>query len=186
MDLEKTIEGVLFYKAEPVSKAELSRFLSVSEEEVKSAVSKLSETLSNRGIALVETETEVQLMTTASLGDIIEALRKDELRRDIGKAGAETLSIVFYRGPVTRAEIDFIRGVNSTFILRNLLMRGLIERIQHPTDKRAFLYQVTPALFAHLGIAKKEELQSYSDVMETLEHHEREYREENEEADVQT
>lgn len=186
MSLENMIEGVLFYKTEPVSKAELSRFLNVSSEEIEKAIQNLNEVLTDRGLSLVITETEVQLVTGAALSETIEKLRKDDLKRDIGKAGAETLSIILYRGPITRAEIDFVRGVNSTFILRNLHMRGLVERIPHPTDQRTYQYQITPALLSHLGITKKEELSQYSDVLEALQQHEREYRTETEEVDVES
>jgi segregation and condensation protein B len=76
-------------------------------------------------------------------------------------AGLETLSIVLYLGPVSRSEIDYIRGVNSNFILRNLLMRGLVERIEHETDKRSLKYRPTFELLSFLGIGSVEELPEY-------------------------
>jgi segregation and condensation protein B len=98
----------------------------------------------------------------------IEKLKKEELRGDIGKAGAETLAIILYRGPLSRIEIDRIRGVNSTFILRNLLVRGLIERRDHPTDSRSFTYAITPTLLNHLGISHREALPEFDVIMNAL------------------
>jgi segregation and condensation protein B len=74
--------------------------------------------------------------------------------KDLGKAGLETLSIILYQGPISRAEIDYIRGVNSNFILRNLLIRGLIERVENPHDQRSFLYKPTLELISYLGLSK--------------------------------
>src|SRR5207253_1777638 len=101
----------------------------------------LSESLANRGLSLVETESEVALVTRSEVSGLIETLAKEELDRDLGKAGLETLSIILYYGPLARREIDYIRGVNSTFILRNLLVRGLVERVTNEKDQRSFLYK---------------------------------------------
>jgi len=72
-----------------------------------------------------------------------------------------------YRGPISRAEIDRIRGVNSSFILRNLLIRGLIERSDGGSE-RSYSYQTTPSLLAHLGIEHKEQLTNYATVAAEL------------------
>ena len=100
---------------------------------------------------------------------MIEELCKEELSRDLGKAGLETLSIVLYRGPITRSGIDYIRGVNSTFILRNLLIRGLVEKIPNPNDQRSFLYRATFDLLSHLGIPRVEDLPEYGNTNESIE-----------------
>lgn len=105
-------------------------------------------------------------------------MRKDELSADIGKAGAETLAIVLYRGPLSRIEIDRIRGVNSTFILRNLLIRGLVERRPHPTDSRSFNYAITPSLLQHLGITSRESLPEFAEVMNSLDVFEKQHSDE--------
>ena len=146
MDLVEQLEGVLFYRAAPMKIPALATFFEVSEEQLKETFSALGEKLRGRGIELVVTDTEAVLVTARALAPTIEKLRKDDLKRDIGKAGAETLAIIAYRGPLSRIEIDRIRGVNSTFILRNLLIRGLVERRDNPKDQRSFLYAATPAL----------------------------------------
>lgn len=168
MELNACIEAVLFYKAEPMSKKALADLFRVSLDEVSHALTLLESSLNTRGIKLMTTDTTVQLVTAPEISAIIEHLRKEELSADIGKAGAETLAIIVYRGPLSRIEIDRIRGVNSTFILRNLLIRGLIERRTHPTDSRSFTYAVTPSLLQHLGIRSREELPDFSEIMNAL------------------
>jgi len=168
MSLETQIEGFLFYKTEPVKKEALATFLGVTLSDIEEALGRLTLQLQNRAVQLVSTDTTVQLVIASELSSMIDALKKDELSSDIGKAGAETLAIILYRGPLSRIEIDRIRGVNSTFIIRNLLMRGLIERRQHPTDSRSFLYAITPALLNHLGITQREELPEFETFMNAL------------------
>ncbi len=168
MSLMNNVEAVLFYKTEPYGFDALARFLEVSEAEVREACTQLAEARQTSGLRVVMTDTEVQLVTSPEQSELIEKLRKDELSQDIGKAGAETLSIILYRGPLTRADVDRIRGVNSTFIIRNLLVRGLIEKRDNPKDSRSMLYAVTPELYTHLGITRREDLPDFVDVMNAI------------------
>lgn len=178
MNLEAKIEAVLFYKTEPLKKEHLAHMLEVSLDEMAASIEKLQESLRERGVRLVTTDTEIQMVTAPELSEFIDEMRKEELRGDIGRAGAETLAIILYRGPLSRAEIDRIRGVNSTFILRNLLIRGLIERRPHPTDARSFIYAATPALLNHLGVSGRESLPEFSEIMNSLDAFERQAMEE--------
>lgn len=166
MELRAQIEGVLFFRATPMKLTQLAQLFDVDVPAVETALNELAVSLQGHGIAVLRTETEVQLATAPSLDALIEGLRRDELKRDIGKAGAETLAIVLYRGPIARAEIDRIRGVNSSFILRNLMVRGLVERNQ---EGRGHTFTITPALLSHLGIGHKTELPNYATVLDQLE-----------------
>jgi len=161
MTLNAQIEAILFFKAEPVSIKGLAKILKVSESQVSDALPLLEDHLAERGLRLVYKEDEVMLATAPEMGNLIEEIVKEELSRDLGKAGLETLSIVLYHGPVTRADIDYIRGVNSTFVLRNLLVRGLVEKIHNPNDQRSFLYKPTFQLLSFLGISRVEDLPEY-------------------------
>ena len=87
----------------------------------------------------------------------------------MGRAGLETLSIILYKGPINRREIDYIRGVNSNFILRNLLIRGLVERVQNTDDARSFLYKPTFEVLSFMGISKIEDLPEYVEVRREVE-----------------
>jgi len=166
MQLDVLIEALLFYKAAPQSKQKLIKLFAVSEEEFAAALKTLKQRQFHGAIRLVETETEIQLATAPELSEFVETLRKSDLTGDIGKAGAETLAIVLYRGPISRAEIDRIRGVNSSFILRNLIPRGLVSR--ETITGNGYRFRTTPALLQHLGIAHKQELPRFSEFMDAI------------------
>lgn len=169
MHLSDRVLGVLFYTTEAISYADLARIFEVSEEEVTTAVGSLADRLSTMGIRVLRTDREVQLVTAPELAPTIEAMRKDAVARDIGKAGAETLAIILYHGAVSRARIDAVRGVHSGAILRSLLVRGLIERVTNSNDTRAVSYTATPQLLAHLGVSDRSELTDFTEVMAALE-----------------
>ena len=165
MQLEQLIEGVLFYTGAPQKKAKLMAMFDVSEDDFAAAVGQLKNRLQAGGIRLLETDHELQLVTAPELSPVIEELRKGELSQDIGKAGAETLAIILYREPISRGEIDRIRGVNSAFILRNLMTRGLIERTAY---KNSHQFRTTPALLQHLGVTSKQELPHFGEFMDAI------------------
>jgi segregation and condensation protein B len=169
LNLESQIEALLFWKAEPITIKKLSTLLSKSEEEIRLALSTLHESLKQRGITLIESNDEVTLGTSKDASELIESLTKEELTKDLGKAGLETISIILYQGPLSRAEIDYIRGVNSQFIIRNLLVRGLIEKIDNPKDQRSFLYKATLDLLSFLGVSKVEDIPEFENVRNEIE-----------------
>ncbi len=169
MPLSSQLEAILFWKAEPISFKKLAALLNVDAAAIKTGLEELENTLKGRGLTLVRTDEEVMLGTAKELSPLIEQLTKEELTRDLGKAGLETLSIILYQGPISRADIDYIRGVNSQFIVRNLLIRGLVERIDNPKDARSYLYKTTLDLLSHLGISKIEELPEYEQVRKDIE-----------------
>jgi segregation and condensation protein B len=168
MSLESKIEAILFWKGEAVSVSDLAKILGVEKEEISKAISQLSNTLSGRGISLVQNGEEVMLYTSPEHSELIKNLTKEELSRDISKAGVEVLSLIIYRGPITKTEIDYIRGVNSNYVVRNLQIRGLIQRVDS-ADSRSFMYQPTLELLAHLGISKKEDLADFERVNREIE-----------------
>ena len=169
--LERQLEAVLFWKGEPVSIKKLSQILVKTEEEILIALNNLETSLAMRGIVLVKKEDEVTLATAKETSELIEKLTKDELIRDLGKAGLETLSIIIYQGPISRAEIDYIRGVQSTFIIRNLMIRGLIEKVTNPKDQRSFLYKPTFEMLSFMGITKIEDMPSYNEARLEIENY---------------
>ncbi len=163
MTLDAKIEAILFFKAEPVKASRLAELLGVSEEDICEALPILREKLSGRGMTLLEKDGEATLGTAPEMSEVLERIAKDDLSQSLGKAALETLTIVLYAGPVARSEIDYIRGVNSNFILRSLQVRGLVERIHGTDGERSFLYRPTFDLLAHLGITRIEDLPEYGE-----------------------
>jgi len=169
MNLESKIEALLFFKGEPISIKKIADILSMDENQISEAVDSLENNLSGRGIVLLRKEDEVMLGTSQQMSDIIESLIKEDLNKDLGRAGLETLSIILYLGPIMRSRIDYIRGVNSNFILRNLMIRGLVEKVNNPDDQRSFLYKPTFELLSYLGVTKVDDLPEYEKVQMEIE-----------------
>ncbi len=169
MNLESKIEALLFFKNEPMTLVELGKMLSTPVEDIRLAVESLQNFYRDRGIVLISNGDELSLGTSPQVSNLIEKVQKDELSRDIGRAGLETLAIILYKGPISRREIDYIRGVNSSFILRNLLIRGLIERSESEAGERSFSYKSTLELMRFLGVTKKEELPEFAKALEKIE-----------------
>ena len=165
MDLKNKIEAILFYKGEPVSLRKLTEMFKVSEEEISGAIEELRLDLTGRGIVLQEKEDKYMLGTAPEMGEMIEAIRKEELDKGLSKASLETLAVVLYKNGAPRAYIDYVRGVNSSFILRSLSIRGLVEKVEDPNDKRRYIYKPTFELLAFMGVSRVEELPNYEEMV---------------------
>jgi segregation and condensation protein B len=118
---------------------------------------------------LLEKENEITLGTAPELSKLIEDLQKEELNKDLSKASLETLSIVLYKNGVSRAEIDYIRGVNSSFTLRALSVRGLVEKTMDAKDNRRYIYKPSFELLSFMGVKSVEELPEYAEVKNGIE-----------------
>lgn len=164
----KKIEAVLFYLSEPISHKRLSEILDMDIDNLKVYIEELKKMFVDRGVSLIDFKEEIFLTTSKETSDCIDLLIQDEQKRDIGKAGIETLSIIAYKGNVTRKEIEYIRGVNSQFALRGLLIRGLIDKKPAPYDERVMVYSITTEALMHLGIKNIEELPEYDTVNKQL------------------
>jgi segregation and condensation protein B len=167
--LAKQIEATLFYLAEPVRISALCKTLDAKKEDVVSALDELSKIYEGRGLALVQYDDAVSFITSPEMSETVQEIAKEEYESDLGRASLETLAIVAYLGPVSRKEIDYIRGVNSQYSLRALLLRGLIERKSKQSDERVLLYIVTIDALLHLGLKNMSELPEYDNIKRQLE-----------------
>ncbi len=169
MNLDSKIEAILFWKSEPISIKKLSEILKVSPAQIEESAKILDNKLKDRGLDLLWHDNQLELRTNSSSSEIIKNLSREELSKDLGKAGLETLAIILYKGPVKKSEIDYIRGVNSQFILRNMLVRGLIKRQVDPKDARSFVYKASFDLLSHLGIKTLRDLPEFENIKNQLE-----------------
>ncbi|MFH1956180.1 MAG: SMC-Scp complex subunit ScpB [Patescibacteria group bacterium] len=168
-NIDKYIESLLFLKGEPMSVKQLADILDAKEKEIENGLEILQEKLSERGTTLIKKEDQFSLATSPDSSEFCKKLVSEEFNPELTKASLEVLSIILYRGPISRPKVDYIRGVNSTFTLRNLMIRGLVERIIHPKDSRSFLYKPTLQLFQHLGVSKIEDLPEYGNLDKKIE-----------------
>lgn len=161
-DAASAIESILFVHGEPLAEKTMAQILDVSPKEIAAGLAELRRRLTGRGLTLIEKENAWQLVTHPDCAAAVDALMWERHQEALSRAALETLSIVAYKGPMTRADIDYIRGVNSSFALRTLLMRGLVERGENEKDARSFLYAVGFDFMKYLGIARLEDLPEYA------------------------
>ena len=167
MNTSAIIEAFLFSEGGPIRKTRLAQLAGVSSKDLETQLDELHKRLSG-GLTLVRTETEAALVIGKDASDAVRDARKKELGQEIGDAGLEVLSIILYRGPSTRAKIDYIRGVNTSSTVRNLLARGLLERAGNPLDGREYIYRPTSELLAYLGVSEGQELPEYATISREL------------------
>ena len=158
----------LFVEGGEMAYRKLAGLLDCKERELTAVLDELSKRLLNSGVTLVRTDTMASLTTSKETSSAIKDAQRRELERDIGDAGLEALAIILYMGPSTRARIDYIRGVNTSSTLRNLLARGLLERTENPEDAREYLYRSTVELLAHIGVNNTQELPDYATIVREL------------------
>ena len=168
LSLSATIQGILYYKGQPVSIKELAKITKQKEPAVREALDELRSNLDGHGLSLVVNESKAELCTHADLADMMAKLQKEELEKPLSKPSIETLAIIAYSNGVARSEIEYIRGVNSTFILRSLEVRGLIEKKSNPNDKRTMLYYPTIDFLKSLGKEQSSDLPDYDSFQEKI------------------
>ncbi len=159
-----SIEALLFSASGPLEKKRLAALLGTRPERLKEALGALRHELAGRGIRLVETADEVELRSAPEEAEMVKKLRESELSRDLGRAGLETLAVIAYRNGVTRGEVDWVRGVNSSTSLRSLLLRGLIEGREDEADRRRTRYRLTTEALGYLGVSRAEELPRFAEL----------------------
>jgi segregation and condensation protein B len=175
-DVAIKLEALLFAVGRPMSKKELAAKLSVSLEDLNVATKSVAKK-EGSGVVVVDDGSNLELRAAPEAAQMIEEIRREELSREVGRAGLEALAAILYRGPLTRSEIDFIRGVNSSQTLRTLLMRGLIRKVSNPKDERSFLYEPTTDLLAQLGVTTLTDLPQYNEIKQKLSQLEASYKE---------
>lgn len=162
--MKSVLESLLFVSGEPIKISKLAKIVEMKKEEVVEAISEISKKYreDESGLMIVEKEDEAQLVSSEKNVEYVERLVKNELEGPLSTAALEVLSIIAYRGPISKPEIESIRGVNCSYTLRNLSIRGLIERGNNPKDARGYVYSVSFDFLKKLGIEKVENLPEYA------------------------
>ncbi len=162
--IKSIIESLLFVSGEPVKISSLAKIIGVSVDQSEKAVKELQKELKEkkRGIHIIVQEKSVQAVSAPENGSFVEKIIKEEENSSLSAAALETLAIVAYRGPLSRAEIESFRGVNSAFVLRNLALRGLVEKEENSFGGRGYLYKASFDFLKKLGLGSIEELPEYA------------------------
>ena len=169
-NISGAVEALLFIYGEPLETKKIAEILGLEKEQVKTALETLSQALKSedRGLVLISEDSRAQLATKPEFKQSIEKLIKEEYEENLTPAALETLSLIAYLGPVPRAQVDYFRGVNSAYTVRNLMMRGLVERVSDHKNPHAPSYQASFDLLKHLGVSKIDELPDYQKFQEII------------------
>lgn len=161
-NLKNQIESLLFVAAKPVSVKKIKEFSGASEKDIRVACDELSQELKNngRGVRIIKNGQKYQLVSAPENADMARKFLEDETTGELTQPALETLTIIAYRAPVSKIEIERIRGVNCSLILRNLLMRGLVECKQDKKKNETY-YTVSFEFLKFLGVSSVEELPDY-------------------------
>jgi segregation and condensation protein B len=171
--LSAKIEALLFVSAEPVAVAQLSTVLDVTASVVERALNELDESLLTRGLRLQRNAGRVQLTTAPELAELVELFLGLEATTHLSRAALETLAIIAYQQPVTRPQVDSLRGVNSDSMMKSLLSKGLVQESGRTDGPgRPILYSTTPEFLQHFGLSSIIELPPLAVSMEDSEHNE--------------
>lgn len=163
--LQGKIEALLFVATKPLPVKQLARLLGEAEAAVREAVETLlaERNASPSGVHVLFHEDAVQLVTNPAYAKDVQEFTEAELDPELTRPSLETLTIVAYRGPVTKPEIEAIRGVNCSLIVRNLLMRGLLSE-KDDVIKMQPVYALSPDALRYFGVHRVEELPDYTEL----------------------
>ncbi len=157
--LQVLLEALLFVAGEPAPVARLATALNVPVERVEQGLEMIDAALRPRGIRLQRQRDVVQLVSAPEAAEVIETFLGLDLSTKLSRAALEALAIIAYRQPVTRPQVDAVRGVNSDGVMKTLLNRGLIEEVGRLEQAgRPILYGTTFAFLQYFGLTSLEEL----------------------------
>ena len=160
-ELSKILEAILFVSGEPVQLSVLAHALEVTELEISSAADELASDYdyNRRGICLKRFGSHIQLSTRADYAPQIEKLLQPIQKQSLSQAALETLAVVAYKQPVTRLDIEAVRGVKCDYSVQSLVNKGLIEEVgRKETLGRPILYGTTDTFLSHFGLSSLEDL----------------------------
>lgn len=160
--IKNKIESLLFISHKPLAIGEIAKINSIDASEAEKILEELYAQYQERnsGIVILKNNNKYQMATAGDSSEVISEFIKAEITGELTKPSLEALTIIAYRGPVSKAELELIRGVNCGLILRNLLMRGLIEA-KEDKSREITVYSVTFEFLKYLGITKVEELPDF-------------------------
>jgi segregation and condensation protein B len=157
--LPALVESILFVADEPVDVGSLAKALRRPRAEVDSAIAQLEEGYEDRGLRIQRSNGLVQMVSAPESGPYIERFLGQESKQRLSGAALESLAIVAYRQPVTRAAIEAVRGVNSDGPVASLIARGLVEEVgRAPGPGRPALLGTTMKFLEHFGLKTPSDL----------------------------
>ncbi len=161
-ELKPQLEALLFVAAKPLKLKDLAELVKADQAAITAALDELAADCEQqqRGVHIVKQGTTYQMVSAPSYAGLIKEFIKDETMGELSKPSLEALTIIAYRGPITKFDLDRIRGVNCALILRNLLLHGLIEATADKKKNETY-YSVTLDFVRFLGVDDISKLPEY-------------------------
>lgn len=162
MELKYIIESLFFVSPKPLTIKEIASFLDKEKSEVEQALELLSSEYesSKRGIRIIESNKKYQMASAPDNAKLVQKFLQTEVSGELSPASLETLTIIAYRGPIKKKDLEKIRGINCSLILRNLLIRGLVEEKDAP-EAEDREYSVSLEFMKFLGLSTLKDLPDY-------------------------
>jgi segregation and condensation protein B len=158
-ELKARLEALLLVAPGPVAPGQLAAALEMPVEEVEAGLAGLSADYQKRGLRLQRHAGQVQLTTAPEMGPLVERFLGLEATTQLSRAALEALAIIAYQQPVTRPQVDAIRGVNSDGVLKSLLSKGLVQEVGRGEGPgRPILYSTTLEFLQYFGLGSVAEL----------------------------
>lgn len=174
MTIASKIESLLFVAGKPMTAKKIGELVQAKEAEVEEALKELQTQYRERqsGLQLFSTGRQWQMGTAGESAPVVEAFVKEEFAGELTRPQLETLTVVAYRSPISKYELEIIRGVHCGLILRNLMIRGLVDE-EYDAKKKESKYRVSMEFLRHLGLCSPAELPEYEklhshEVVQTL------------------
>ena len=169
-DIHRHIEAILMVVDEPVSELTLATVLEVPQEEISQALAELTESYGERGFALKSVAGGWRFYSHPDSAAVVEKFVLDGQQSRLTQAALETLAVIAYRQPVSRARVSAIRGVNVEAVMKTLVTRGLVEEYGLEPETGAILYKTTSYFLERLGLNSLEDLPALAPYLPDLEH----------------
>lgn len=168
-EIPQILEAILFVAGEPVAVADLARALEVGEMEIMHAVEALERECERRGVTVRRYGDHLRMETRPEYAPYVERLLQPVQRQTLSQTAMETLAVIAYRQPVTKGEVEQVRGVKCDYSVQSLLHKGLIKEAgRKEALGRPILYATTDRFLEHFGISDIRELPPLPDVQEKV------------------
>lgn len=164
-NIKSQIESILLVSGKPISLKEIANIIGHNISDVQKEIDLLIEDYKNRGFRIIKKGENYLLASAQENAELVARFLNEELRYELSASALETLAIVVYKQPITRAEIESIRGTDCSRILRVLMIRGLIEEVgRKESPGRPILYGTTVKMLTYLGVEKEEDLPKMEEI----------------------
>lgn len=172
--LKSKIESILFIAGKPMTPKKIGELLGVKETDIENALKELQAQYkeAQSGVGIFCTGAQWQMGTVGENAEVVAQYVKEEFSGELTRPQLETLTVIAYRGPISKAELEIIRGVSCGLILRNLMIRGLVDE-EYDAKRKETKYRISLEFVRHLGVSSVEELPEYEklhghEVIQTL------------------